>query len=164
MVAALTAIAYRPAALDDAHDIFPLLIELAPEIPLLADTLEREEALYARLRNCARSGESWVATDAAGRIVGFLLAEPVEASRHYAEHEVLELRYAGVGKNFRHRGVFAEMLRRAIDRMLPMTASVNPANRFGVADYLQRHGFRPVAAAGGELRLRRDPGTTAGQE
>ena len=154
----MSAISYRPAGLDDARDIFPVVIEVAPEIPLLADTLEREEALYALIRNCARSGQSWVAGDEGGGFVGFLLAEPVEARRHYAEHEVVELRYAGVGKNSRRRGVFAAMLDRAIDRMLPLTASVSPANRCGVADYLQRRGFRPLSAAGGELRLRRDPG------
>jgi len=154
----MNGVAYRSAALEDAHEIFPLLMEVAAEIPLLADTLEREEALYGLIRNCARSGESWVATDAGGRIVGFLLAAPVEARRHYAEGEVLELRYAGVAKDHRRQGIFAQLLRHVLDRMLPLTVSVSPANRFGVADYFHRLGFNPISSAGGELRLRRDPG------
>jgi hypothetical protein len=89
-------VSYRKAELGDAADIHALLLMLAPEVPLLADTLEREEALYAVVRNFARSGESWVALDAAGAIVGFVLAAPIEARRHYGENEVLELRHAGV--------------------------------------------------------------------
>ena len=54
-------IAYRQTAIGDAAEIHELLLRLAPEIPLLVDTLEREEALYALVRNCARSGESWAA-------------------------------------------------------------------------------------------------------
>ena len=48
----------RPARLDDAGEIHALLLRLAADIPLLVDTLEREEALYAQVRICARSGES----------------------------------------------------------------------------------------------------------
>jgi len=89
-------IAYRQAGLDDAAEIHALLLHLAPEIPLLVDTLEREEALYVLVRNCARSGESWVAADPEGRIVGFVLVEPTQLRRHYGENELLDLHYAGV--------------------------------------------------------------------
>src|ERR1700732_74978 len=82
-------IVYRPAMLDEAANILAVLIEIAPEIPVQVEPLEREEALYALIRNCARSGESWVAVDDTGRIVGFLLAEPDQVRRHYAEHEIL---------------------------------------------------------------------------
>ena len=81
-------IAYRQAELGEAADILALLMEVAPEIPVSVDTLEQEEALYARIRNCARSGESWVAVDEGNRIIGFLLVELNQARRHYAEHEV----------------------------------------------------------------------------
>ena len=73
-------ISYRQAKLDEAADILAVLIEVAPEIPVQTEPLEREEALYALIRNCARSGESWVAIDETGRIVGFLLAEPDQGS------------------------------------------------------------------------------------
>ena len=59
----MAGIAYRQARIEDAAEIHALLLRLAPEIPLLVDTLEREEALYALIRNCARSGESCVAID-----------------------------------------------------------------------------------------------------
>ena len=91
----MSELAYRPARLDDAGRIHELLLRL-PEIPLLLDTLEREEALYALVRNCARSGESWVACDGDGHILGVVLVEPNQLGRHYAEHEVLDLRHMAV--------------------------------------------------------------------
>src|SRR2546427_2913681 len=102
----MTGIAYRQAELGEAADILAVLLEVAPEIPVSVDTLEQEEALYALIRNCARSGESWIAVDEANRIVGFLLVELAQARRHYAEHEVLELRYGGGGGEDRPTGIF----------------------------------------------------------
>src|SRR5439155_206499 len=85
----VAAVSYRQAKLDEAADILAVLIEVAPEIPVQTEPLEREEALYALIRNCARSGESWVAIDETGRIVGFLLAEPDQARRHFGDREVV---------------------------------------------------------------------------
>ena len=148
----------RQAALGDATDILALLIELAPEIPLRIDTLEREEALYALIRTCARSGESWVACDAAGRIVGVALAERAERGRHYAEHEVLELRVAGAAASRRHAGVVERLVNRVLARLVPVVATVSPHNRSDLADGLERLGFRPAAAPGGERLYRWEPG------
>ena len=152
-------VACRPALLDDAAEILNLLLALAPEIPLLVDSLEREEALYALVRTCARSGESWVAAEAGGRIVGFVLVEPNQLGRHYAEHEVLELRYAGVAAERRNQGIFAALIAPVLARMLPIAATISPENRSGMAQILARLGFRPAGSAGGEQRLRREPGT-----
>jgi GNAT superfamily N-acetyltransferase len=153
-------ISCRQAALGDAADILVLLIESAPEIPLQVDTLEREEALYALIRNCARAGESWVACDAAGRIVGLALAERAERGRHYAEHEVLELRYAAVAAAQRETGVFEALIARLLERMVPVVATVSPHNRSGIAERLERLGFGATAAAGGERLYRWAPGNT----
>jgi hypothetical protein len=78
------AITYRQAGTEDAAEIHALLLRLAPEIPLFVDTLEREEALYALVRNCGRVGESWVALDEQQRIIGFVLIDPEVLERHYA--------------------------------------------------------------------------------
>lgn len=152
-------IAYRQAALGDAADILDLLLSLAPEMPLQVDTLEREEALYALIRNCARSGESWVALDETGRIVGFVLAEPAQLGRHYAEGELIEVRHAGVAPDHRGRRIFSELLAKVLARMQPVVTSVNPLNRAAMAVRLVKRGFRPTGAAGGETRFRWDPGT-----
>ena len=151
-------IAYRQARLDDAAEIHALLLRLAPEIPLLVDTLEREEALYALTRTCARSGESWVALDEAGRIVGFVLVEPNQLGRHYAENEILDLRYAGVAPDERNQGVFAALIANVLARMVPVATTVAVQNRSAMVQRLEKLGFRPTASPGGEQRLRWEPG------
>jgi len=158
----MTGIAYRPARLDEAAAILAVLIEIAPELPVQVEPLEREEALYALIRSCARSGESWVAVDDTGRIVGFLLAEPDQVRRHYAEHEILELRHGGVLKSQRHRGVFTALIERVLARMVPVTATISPANQSGAARLLETHGFCNVSSPGGEQRFRWDPGASPG--
>ena len=147
----------RQTGLDDAAEIHALLLALAPEIPLLVDTLEREEALYALIRNCARSGESWAAVDAA-RIVGFVLVEPSQLRRHYAEGEAFELHYAGVKADYRGQGIFGHLIEKVFGRMQPVITTVNPQNRSGISQRLERLGFHQIGAAGGEQRLRWEPG------
>ena len=156
-------IAYRHAELGEAADILAVLLEVAPEIPVSIETLEQEEALYALIRNCARSGESWVAVDETDRIVGFLLVELNQARRHYAEHEVLELRYGGVAGTHRHQGIFTTLIQRVLDRMLPVTASVSPANCSGAVDRLRKLGFHRQSSPGGEQHFRWEPGAVGDQ-
>ena len=151
-------IAYRPALLDDTGEIHDLLLRLAADIPLLVDTLEREEALYALVRNCARSGESWVARDTAGRIVGVALVEPNQLGRHYAEHEMLDLRHAAVAPEHRESGVLVALIGRVAARLQPVAARVGAQNRTGLAACLRELGFRATGAASGEQVWRWDPG------
>jgi len=152
-----------PPRLDEAADILAVLTELAPEIPVQVEPLEREEALYALIRNCARSGESWVALDDANGIVGFLLAQPDQTRRHYAEHEILELRYGGVVKTHRRRGIFTGLVERVLARMVPVAATVSPANQSGTVRLLVKLGFENIGSPGGEQRLRWNPGTAPGE-
>ena len=155
----MTEIAYRQAVLDDAAEIHALLMRLAPEIPLPVDTLEQEEALYALIRNCARSGESWIALDEGNRIIGFVLVEPNQQDRHYAENEILELRYAGVAPEHRGLGIFGYLVGKIMARMLPITVQVHAQNQWGAALRLECFGFRDTGApSGGHRRLRWEPG------
>ena len=154
----MTDIAYRPARLDDAGEIHALLLHLAAEIALLVDSLEREEALYAQVRNCARSGESWVACDAAGRIVGVALVEPNRLGRHYAENEMLDLRHAAVISEYAESGVLAALIGKVTARLQPVAARVGAQNRTGLAACLCDLGFRQTGSVGGEQVLRWEPG------
>lgn len=151
-------IAHRPARLDDAGEIHALLLRLAADIPLLVDTLEREEALYALVRNCARSGESWVACDHDGRIVGVVLVEPNQLGRHYAEHEMLDLRYAAVAPEHGDSGILAALIGRVTARLQPVAARIGAQNRTGLAAILRDLGFRQTGSAGGEQLWRWEPG------
>jgi hypothetical protein len=67
---------YRLANNDDATDILAVLQEVAPEIPLSLDTPEGQEAIQAIIVECCDGGKSWVAADADGAVVGFVLARP----------------------------------------------------------------------------------------
>jgi len=154
----MPAIAYRQALLEEAPDILAVVKAVADEIPLLLDTLEREEALYRVIRSCARSGESWVALDEGGAIVGFLLVEPNETRRFWGEHEVLELRHGGVLPRHRRQGIFTELLRRVTARLVPSTATVSAANTAGAGRRLEAAGFARIPSPGGEQRYRREPG------
>jgi GNAT superfamily N-acetyltransferase len=151
-------IAYRPAALDEAADILAAAKAVADEIPLQLDALEQEEALYRTIRACARSGESWVATDEAGNIVGFLLVEPNQTDRFWGESEALDLRYGGVLPGHRGRGIFTELLHRVVGRTVPLTAAIPAANRSTAARRLEAAGFVGSPSPGG-MRFRREPGT-----
>jgi GNAT superfamily N-acetyltransferase len=154
----MTGFTYRPAGVEDAADIHALLLALAPEIPLLVDTLEREEALYALIRGCGRSGESWVALDERERIIGFVLVDPELLERHYAEHEILDLRYAGVASEHRGHGIFGALIAKVLARMVPVTATVPPQNRSNMVARLTGFGFHQTGAPGSERHFRWEPG------
>jgi GNAT superfamily N-acetyltransferase len=154
----MTAFAYRVATVADAADIFAVLQVLAAEIPVLLDTLEREEAMYARVRNWARSGESWVAVDGEDRIVAFVLAELNQVGRFWGEHEVIDLHYAGVAQGHRNQGIFGALMRQILGRMVPVTVTVSAANRSPIVRRLERLGFRRAGPGVGEQQFRWKPG------
>ena len=154
-------IVYRQAELGEAVDILAALKQVAADIPLAFETLEQEEAAYGRIRTCARSGESWIAEAAGHGIVGFILVEPNELRRHYAENEALEVRFAGVLGGGSNDATLAQMIQKVLDRMVPVAMTVSNANRSGLAQSLEAMGFRRLASPGGEQRFRWEPGIGA---
>ncbi len=142
-------IAYRPAVLEEAPDILAMIKTLADEIPLRLDRLEHEEALYRVIRTCARSGESWVATDGEA-IVGVILAQPNETDRFWGEHEALEIRHAGVLPSHRRQGILTEFVNRVVARLVPVTVHVATANNSGIGRRLEAAGFTREASPGGQ--------------
>lgn len=149
-------IAYRPALLEEAPDILAVLKALADEIPLRLDRLEDEEALYRTIRTCARSGESWVATDG-DRIVGVILVQQNETDRFWGEHEALEIRHAGVLPTHRRQGILSEFLKRVVARLVPVTVQVATANHSGIGRRLEAAGFTREASPGGQRYRWRQP-------
>jgi len=152
----MAAAIYRPAQIGDAADIHTLLLAVADEIPLAAETLEQEEALYAALRKVLGFGESWVAEDGS-RIVGFVLVENVQTGRHWGENETLDLRYAATDPAYRDGDALDALLQKVIERKAPIAASVKEANRTGLAACLEGLGFRRTETRTGETHFRRDP-------
>ena len=142
-------IAYRPALLEEAPDILAVMKAVADEIPLRLDRLEHEEALYRVIRTCARSGESWVATED-GAIVGVILVQQNETDRFWGEHEALEIRHAGVLPTHRRQGVLTELISRVVARLVPITVHVAAANNSGIGRRLEAAGFTREASPGGQ--------------
>ena len=139
----------RPAAVGDAAGIHELMLRLAAAIPLAVETLEQEEALYAAVRRILAFGQSWIAVQG-DEMIGFALVDSAEVGRHWGESELLSLRYAG-GK------AVDALLGKVLEREVPITAVVRNANRNGLAERLERLGFRRTEARVGEQHFRRDP-------
>jgi hypothetical protein len=152
----MTALSYRPAAIGDASEIHALMLTLAADIPLVVETLEQEEALYAAVRKILVFAQSWVALGGQ-TVVGFVLVDSAEVGRHWGENELLNLRYAAVAAAFRDTDVLEVLIDKVLERMAPITASVREANRGGLAVCLAKLGFRETESRVGERRFRHDP-------
>jgi hypothetical protein len=66
---------------------------------VLLDIPDRQDAMRGIIVECHKSGESWVAVDADGAVVGFVLAGP-----DFHDQKAISLRYIGVSGNSRRRG------------------------------------------------------------
>lgn len=133
----------RVAAPADAAAIFNVLAEVAPEIPLLIiDSRERREVVYKIVDKCIAAGEPWVTMDGGGVVAGFILVEPDEMERFQHDNHALHLRYAGVAKAYRQRGIFRSLIKQVMKRSVPLTATVNAANQCQMAALMQRVGFQ----------------------
>jgi ribosomal protein S18 acetylase RimI-like enzyme len=132
----------RVAAPGDAAGIYGVLAEAAPEIPLLIDTRERQDAIANIIDNCIATGESQVATVSGGGIVGFILVEPDAMERFQHDNHALHLSYAGVTKAYRQQGIFRSLVNQVMRRSVPLTATVKAANQCQIATLLRRSGFQ----------------------
>jgi N-acetylglutamate synthase-like GNAT family acetyltransferase len=110
---------YRVASRDDDTDILAVLEEVASEIPVSIDTPETQDKIKTVIIQCRDRGESRVAIDADGTVVGFALAEP-----DFHERGAISLRYIGVSGNSRRRGIFATLMENLKAKGAPLTASV----------------------------------------
>jgi hypothetical protein len=139
----------RPAVVGDAADIHAMLLRLAADIPLAVETLEQEEALYAAIRKILAFGQSWVAL-AGETTAGVVMVDAAEVGRHWGENELLNLRYAA------GEGLDA-LLAKVLERNVPITAAVRDGNKSGLAERLEKVGFRETETRVGERRFRREP-------
>jgi N-acetylglutamate synthase-like GNAT family acetyltransferase len=145
---------YRVASRGDETDILAALEEVAPEIPVLIDTPQRQDAIKGIIVECHKSGQSFVAVDANSEVVGFVLARP-----DIHEQGAISLRYVGVSKNSRRHGIFATFIEKLKAKGVPLTASVLHDNRSAMADQLVKVGFTELEANAKETKFRWAPGT-----
>ena len=139
----------RPAIIGDAAAIHELLLKRATEIPLMVETLDQEEALYAAVRKILAFAQSWVALDSK-TVAGVVLVDAAEVGRHWGENELLNLRFAA-------GDAIPTLLAKVLGRNVPITAAVRDANMTGLAALLESLGFRESDTRVGERRFRREP-------
>ncbi len=124
-------ITYRPANADDVDDILTIFAEVAPEVP----TVGVIEGTRGRVEGWVATGDSLVALDANGKVVGYALA--------YATGEDgIELVYLGVTGAARGKGVCSGIVARLKERGVPITASVRHNNKSSMAERFGRLGFK----------------------
>lgn len=138
----MTEMILRIATSDDTLGILAVLVEVAPEIPLLLDTNERQKAVSSVVTQCISYGVSRVAVDDNGRVIGFLLVEPDRLERFHNGNQALHLCYGGVAKTQRKAGVFRALIQQEMSRNVPLTATVKAANQSGMAARLMQMGFQ----------------------
>jgi predicted N-acetyltransferase YhbS len=93
-------IKYRIATRDDETDIYAVMKEVAPEIPVSLDTEDNRIIMHGIITECHASGKSWVAIDTNGEVVGCVLARP-----DIHEPSAISLRHVGVKKASRCQGI-----------------------------------------------------------
>jgi Acetyltransferase (GNAT) family len=149
---------YRKATLDDAGGISTIFEEVAPEIPVSVGTEDEQRRAVIVIGECIGTNESWVAVDADGTIVGFVLARLLP---HKGPGLFLE--YIGVGLNSRKCGVFTSLVAELKRKNVPLNATVLSGNQSGMANILVKKGFTKEETGAEETKLRWNPGAPSSQ-
>jgi hypothetical protein len=145
---------YRVADDDDHTDILAVLEEVGPEVPVRLDGSDRQEKIKAIIVECCDSGESLVAVDDSGTVVGFALVK----SDIFADDEsTLSLRYVGVSKEARQRGILSGLMQGLMAKGVPLTANVLHNNQSAMADRLIKAGYEKVGSNDKEANYRWSP-------
>lgn len=143
---------YRVAGRDHETDMLGLLEEAAPEIPIPLNTPGVQEKLKTDIIQCHRSGKSWVAVDASGKVVGVALAR-----QDFDESGAISLRDIAVSANARGQGVCTSLIEKLKANGVPLTASVLHDNQSAMAGRLQNYGFSKVGSDDRETKFRWAP-------
>jgi hypothetical protein len=147
-----SAIEYRIATCDDETDMYAVMEEVAPEIPVPLDTEENQIIMRGIITECHGSGKSWVAIDANGEVLGCVLARP-----DIHEPNAISLRYVGVKKASRCQGIFATFIEKLKTNGVPLTASVLVNNRSAMGYRFLKAGFTKVKSDDKETLFRWGP-------
>ena len=132
---------FRTARPSDSSAVFRALTEIAPEIPVLLDTAERQRRICDLVDGCCAGRSSWVSLDDGGSVVGFLLGRTCSTDMPGMEFSGMELLYGGVLPAHRCHGRFSKLLAQAKRLRMPLRAVVKHANAGAIAAQLVKGGF-----------------------
>jgi hypothetical protein len=120
---------YRVAVSGDKAGILKVFEEVAPEVP--TRVLPQTDGIVQRL---VASGQSWVAVDADGNIVGYALAEPCDS-------ETLSLVYVGVSKAARNQHALSSLVAKLQETGAPIITDVRSNNQSSMVERFEHFGF-----------------------
>jgi len=146
------AIEYRTATTDDEPDMYAVMEEVAPEIPVPLDTEDNQIIMRTIITECHGSGKSWVAIDPNGEVVGCALAK-----QDIHEPSAISLRYVGVKKASRCQGIFGTFIEKLKANDTPLTASVLVNNSSAMGYRFLKAGFIKVKSNDKETLFRWGP-------
>lgn len=145
---------HRAASLEDLRDIWGLLRQVAPDIPMDLGSEAAQENILTEIMACCTSGLSPVAVGKDKAIIGALLARRDDFEWGFKNSDAIHVSYAAIAPSHRDQGVFATLVSEIQGRNVPVFASVKSGDQFGLADELKKLGFEHecTAASGwGEL-------------
>jgi hypothetical protein len=121
--------------------VFAILNEIAPEIPLRLDTIERQHKIKKLVEDCCQYEPCWVCLDEGGKVIGFLLTKRCSIEIPRLEFNGLELLYGGMKREHRRHGNFVRLLAQAKAQKSGLLAVVKHDNISNVAKLLEREDF-----------------------
>jgi N-acetylglutamate synthase-like GNAT family acetyltransferase len=142
-------IKYRLATHNDETDMYTVIEEVAPEIPVSLDTEDNQRNMRGIITECHMSGKSWVSVDANGEVVGCVLARP-----DFHERGAISVRYVGVKKTSRCQGIFATFIEKLKADGVPLTASVLVNNSSAMEYRFLKAGFIKMKSDDKETKFR----------
>ncbi len=137
----------RAAALSDLKDIWGLLKEAANEIPFDLGNEASQENVLTEIMACCTSGLSPIVIGEDKAVVGALLVRRDDFEWGFRNGEAVHVSYAAIAPTHRDQGVLASLVAEVQDRKVPVFASVKTGNQLGLADELQKLGFKHECAA-----------------
>jgi hypothetical protein len=86
------------------------LAEIAADIPARVKEPEDQKTLKALINKWVAGGNSWVAVDSKGVVIGFVLSTPDNAVSILEKNNAFYLPYIGTSATWQKRGVMKSML------------------------------------------------------
>ena len=143
-------LAYRVAHSGDEPGILKIFEEVAPEVPTAVRSGTEE-----LIKRYVKSGQSWVAVDADGGIIGYALAEPHDS-------KTLSLVYLGVSKAERNQRVSSSLISRLQGIGAPIVTDVRSDNKSSMVERFEHFGFvKTPTVFTGKTKLRWETPATA---
>lgn len=99
------------------------------------------------IQRLVESGQSWVAVDADGNIIGYALAEPYD-------RKTLSLFYLGVSKAARSQRVSSSLISKLQEIGAPIITDVRYNNKSSMVERFERFGFVKGDIDAGRTKLR----------